>query len=244
MRHGAEDDKSVLIDGYKPRDEDGSPTSPNRYRRWTGVGPRAAADVNVLDTKIRNGEFKPSCPPDASRPGLRRRRRRRGGGARRPAIRGRRRGLRRPRTSAIGKFAELITMDEAVDSARASAAAGSSPALAAIQQVIGAAVRSDACAATPASCKRTSMSSGLGGSDAGRPGVRGDPFGGGHDAVTGAPGPGVARTSRTSMGVSHSLHTTTACMSWSQAVWWSTSGVPSGPVSQRSPHAAMAARMG
>ena len=45
-------------------------------------------------------------------------------------------------------------------------------------------------------------------------------------------------------GLSHSLQMTTACMSWSQAVWCSTSGVPSGPVSQRSPQAAMAARIG
>ena len=48
----------------------------------------------------------------------------------------------------------------------------------------------------------------------------------------------------TSIGWSHSLHTTTACMSWSQVVWCSTRGVPSGPVSQRSPHAAIAARIG
>ena len=36
----------------------------------------------------------------------------------------------------------------------------------------------------------------------------------------------------------------TACMSWSHVVWWSTSGVPSGPTSQRSPHAAIAAKIG
>jgi hypothetical protein len=36
---------------------------------------------------------------------------------------------------------------------------------------------------------------GAGPGDAGRLGVGGDPFGGGHDEVTGAPGPGVARIS-------------------------------------------------
>ena len=88
---------------------------------------------------------------------------------------------------------------------------GAEPGVGPIQQVIGAAVRSDACATTPASCRRMSMSSGLGGT---MPrGVGGDRSVRGPDAVTGAPSPGVARTSRTSIGVSHSLHTTTACIS-------------------------------
>jgi hypothetical protein len=51
---------------------------------------------------------------------------------------------------------------DAIDSARASACVGGRPAVAAIQHVIGAAVRSEACAATPASWSRMSMSSWLG----------------------------------------------------------------------------------
>ena len=50
----------------------------------------------------------------------------------------------------------------ASDSASANASAGDIPAAAAIQHVIGAAVRSEAWAATPASCNNVSISAGLG----------------------------------------------------------------------------------
>ena len=51
----------------------------------------------------------------------------------------------------------------------------------------------------------------------------------------GKPGPGLPTVSRTSIGWWQALHTTLACMSWPHAVWCSTSGVPSGPVSHLSP---------